>query len=259
MHAGGIGQHAVGVEHDGLEAVQGQTRQGRLGHAGIVPPAAHREDPLLSGRRQGVRLRFGGDAFRTTGLPRSRYQERSCMAGVPPSMASMASKRSSRASSGLQLEQASRSGGRHTTSPTSGRRRVLGHDQGGRLQDGRPGRGMGLPSSYAFVNVCDFQRDPDTRPDASRRRDLRPYRTGALCPSLRGDRHDPLAGGETDDQSDQLRRQAPRTTVHDRQTAASIPAPTPSEECRPAASLHTGFPEILEGSGTGPVAGAPHL
>jgi hypothetical protein len=34
VHAGGIGEHAVGVEHDGLEAVQGEGGAAGLGHAG---------------------------------------------------------------------------------------------------------------------------------------------------------------------------------------------------------------------------------
>jgi hypothetical protein len=60
VHAGGIGQDAVGVEHDRVQAIQEEGRRtaARLGHTGILSPARLRQDrPASSGR-----IRFIADS-----------------------------------------------------------------------------------------------------------------------------------------------------------------------------------------------------
>ena len=96
-------------------------------------------------------------------------------------------------------------------------------------------------------------------PDASRREGPPALQDRAGLGEHEKCQHATLAGeARSDDQSDQLRHQAPRTTVQDRQTMASAPTPTPSEDGHPAAH-RSRLPEGLEGSGTGPMADAPHL
>ena len=58
MHPGGVGEHTVGVEHDRLEAVQGEDGPAGVGHAGdpiAWPPFQDPHSP--SGPVPGVRLR----------------------------------------------------------------------------------------------------------------------------------------------------------------------------------------------------------
>jgi hypothetical protein len=101
---------------------------------------------------------------------------------------------------------------------------------------------------------CGCPQDLRTWPDASRREGPPALQDRAGLGEPEKCQHATLAGeARSDDQSDHLRRQAPRTSVQDRQRMASAPAPTPAKEGHPAAH-RSRLPEGLDGSGTGPVA-----
>lgn len=195
------------------------------------------------------------------------------MAGVPRSMVSLASQRSSRTTS------APTANGHDSPRPRTDIARGAG--PGSRSHAGQllaaeprwPGTAPGpwSPpgwSACAEPPVASFLREhlnvgahrtSGHGPDVSRREGPPALQDRAGLGESENCQNATLAReARSDDQSDQLRHQAPRTTVQDRQTMASAPTPTPSEDGHPAAR-RSRLPEGLEGSGTGPVADPPHL